>query len=341
MSIFVSIASYRDPLLKFTLLEAYNNAANKHNLFFGVVEQQTKDLALDLDSIPFKNQIRYVRIEPEQSRGCCWARNIIQSLYCDETYFLQIDSHTAFDESWDTKLIASLENILSVYPKAIITGYPDQLHFDDNGNAIKNHPTLNPESCKTIEPPRSGSVFLSHTRHIRAVECMIATDNDAIHGFMLAAGGLFTLGKIIQEIPYDPYLLFDGEEPSLALRAWTHGWNIFHIKQLPFFHLYTPHQKVARKLFWDESEDTNRNFGWNTINVRAIFRLDKILTGQIAGPYGLGNKRTLEDYKMWSGIDYPNKKYTQTHIWKFDWKVSPEELLSNPRALANSGNQIT
>lgn len=326
MTIFVSIASYRDPLLRFTLLDAYHSAKNKKNIVFGVVEQETKEFSLDLDSIPFKEQIRYVRIEPEQSRGCCWSRSLIQSLYFGERYYLQIDSHTAFDQDWDVLLIQSLENLLAHHPKPLITGYPDQLRFDDEGNAIKAHRTQHVSACKLIQP-RPESFTNSNTRFIRGCELVVETDNEAIHGFMLAAGGLFTLGKIVEEVPYDPYLLFDGEEPTLALRLWTHGWNIFHIRTLPFYHQYTHNQKNPRVLFWNETEEEKRNFSWVSINIRANERLDKILLGKIHGPYGLGHTRTLDDFKCWSGIDYINRVYKSSRPWALDVTRPPEELL--------------
>jgi len=330
MTIFISIASYRDPLLKFTLLEAYNNAANKDSIVFGVVEQQIKEEALDLNSIPFQKQIRYVRIEPEQSRGCCWARSLIQSLYRDETYYFQIDSHTAFDENWDTTLITHLENLRRYHTKPVIAGYPHALKFDENNNPIKKHPVYTTQVHPFIVPTQpNGVVFGGGTgRHIRGGESLVNTPAEAVHAFMIAAGGLFTLGGVVEEVPYDPFILFEGEEPSFALRLWTNGWNIFHIKVLPFFHLYTEHDKTPRTLFWNEGEDQKRNFTWSDISLRSIDRLNKVLVGELYGVYGLGCKRSLEDFKRWSGVDYTNRVYEPTNIWKVDMTMSPDEYLS-------------
>ena len=53
MKIFISIASYQDPLLETTILSAHNNASKPENLHFGICDQSRKSLhiaELDLQS---------------------------------------------------------------------------------------------------------------------------------------------------------------------------------------------------------------------------------------------------------------------------------------------------
>ena len=101
--IFISVASYQDPLLLETLCSAYQNAENKDNLVFGVCEQA--DNGINVHSINFKDQIKYELLDPVMAKGPCWARARIQSLISNEDYFLQIDSHTIFAKNWD-KIVA-------------------------------------------------------------------------------------------------------------------------------------------------------------------------------------------------------------------------------------------
>ena len=101
--IFISVASYQDPLLLETLCSAYENAENKDFLVFGVCEQA--DNGIDVQSINFKDQIKYELLDPVMAKGPCWARARIQQLMTDEEYFLQIDSHTIFTKSWDKILL--------------------------------------------------------------------------------------------------------------------------------------------------------------------------------------------------------------------------------------------
>ena len=39
MKIFISIASYQDPLLEATIYSAYNNAENPNDVIFGICDQ--------------------------------------------------------------------------------------------------------------------------------------------------------------------------------------------------------------------------------------------------------------------------------------------------------------
>ena len=44
MKIFISIASYQDPLLETTIRGAFDNADKPENLFFGVCDQSSQPL---------------------------------------------------------------------------------------------------------------------------------------------------------------------------------------------------------------------------------------------------------------------------------------------------------
>ena len=59
--IFISIASYQDPLLLETLCSAYENAENKDALIFGVCEQA--DTGINVQSINFRDQINFLYVE--------------------------------------------------------------------------------------------------------------------------------------------------------------------------------------------------------------------------------------------------------------------------------------
>ena len=52
MSIFISIASYQDPLLVSTIFGAYNNAQDKDDLIFSICDQS--DNAINLDEVEFQ-----------------------------------------------------------------------------------------------------------------------------------------------------------------------------------------------------------------------------------------------------------------------------------------------
>jgi hydrogenase maturation protein HypF len=105
MSIFLSIASYCDPVLGFTLAHAVKTARWPDRLHFGIVDQSPANRPVVGHRAYEPARISFVRIEPEYARGPCWARAIAMSLYDGEDWFLQIDSHMDFDLHWDQRLV--------------------------------------------------------------------------------------------------------------------------------------------------------------------------------------------------------------------------------------------
>jgi hypothetical protein len=104
MRIFLSIASYCDPVLPFTLARAVATASAPERLHFGVVEQSTSGSARI--EVPHPARLTQVQLDARDARGPCFARAIAMSLHDGEEWFLQIDSHMDFDPGWDEQLIA-------------------------------------------------------------------------------------------------------------------------------------------------------------------------------------------------------------------------------------------
>ena len=251
MSIFISIASYQDPLLASTIFSAYDKAHNKNELIFSICDQS--DNPIEIEKISFADQIHYEHVDPLFSKGPCWARHRAQSFFNDEDFFLQIDSHTQFAENWDIIFIEQLIKISSIkskddyFKKPIITSYPRSFEIIDFEKGVFG---LHGEDKRTqVILYRKDSLFLSgsFSRQIG----MPTESNDITHAILVAAGCIFTKGSFVREIPYDPNYYFYGEELSLALRSFTRGFSFFHIPDTPLFHLYTDTTNFKRKLHWD------------------------------------------------------------------------------------------
>ena len=108
MRIFVSIASYCDPVLPFTIERALATAARPDALHFGVVNQ----VPVAESRLPRPAggaRLTEIRIEPRDARGPCWARAVAMSLYDGEAWYLQLDSHMDFDSQWDATLISQAQ----------------------------------------------------------------------------------------------------------------------------------------------------------------------------------------------------------------------------------------
>ena len=327
MKIFISIASYQDPLLETTILSAFDNARNPENLHFGICDQSSHPLNTSL--LSFASQISYEHVDPKISEGPCWARHKIQNFFNNEDYYLQIDSHMQFENGWDEYLLNYMQRIQSG-PDAsnslpIISCYPrafDVIDFDSKKFKLHNED----KNTHTIAY-REDSIFLkgSFSRQIGAI-----TETEITHGYLLAAGCLFAPGRFVTEVPYDPEFYFYGEEISLMLRAFTRGFGIFHIPDVPIYHLYTDVSDIKRKLHWDEEEDSGRAIKWHEREEISLNRLSQIIDGELEGIFGLGSKRSLEDYELLSGINLKtrrvsnkNKAITAEFVSTLSWKDSP------------------
>ena len=330
MSIFISIASYQDPLLVSTIFSAYENAANKNNLIFSICDQS--DIAIKVNEIKFSKQIHYDHVDPLFSRGPCWDRHRAQSFFNEEDFFLQVDSHTQFAPKWDSIFIKQLKKISAnqeideYFKKPIITSYPRSFKVLDFEKGLFE---LNTGDKHTqVITYRKDSLFLkgSFSRQIG----IPTKHTDITHAILLAAGCIFTKGAFVKEIPYDPNYYFYGEELSLAMRAFTNGYSFFHIPDVPLFHLYTDTSDIPRKLHWDPEDDQKRAVKWTELDKKSLNRLDDLFADKVEEPLSLGKERSLEDYALISGIDLKNnlvldieKATESSFLESLDWKINP------------------
>lgn len=104
--IFVSVAAFCDPFLEHTLTDAIAKAKHPEQLVFAVVDQNPVSRQEPLRQICGKMRLRYVHISPVETRGVCWARSLVFSMYQGESFVLQIDSHMLFETHWDEQLIS-------------------------------------------------------------------------------------------------------------------------------------------------------------------------------------------------------------------------------------------
>lgn len=323
MKIFISCAGYRDPLLYNTIVDAYKQAKNKDSLVFGIVDQSFPWEKLDIDILPFKDQIKYFRVDPFYARGVCWARSVAQSLSSDEDYFFQIDSHTMFDADWDSILIDNYNSLAEYHEKPVITSYPHNFQAENNNIFALKKEVYN--GLLTLVADENNSfihVDAYDNFYVGALPNIIQKE-EPVHGYLASANFFFSSMKVVQEVPYDPFLFFSGEEHSLALRLYTNGYDIFHIPNVPIYHYYG---RGYRTTIWsDENTENKKQEKWWEMDLRSKLRLKELVQGRLTGVYGLGTKRTLEQYIKFSGIDYLNKKIspeakTGENIFSIPWK---------------------
>jgi len=297
-TIFVQIAAYRDPELRPTLHDLYAKATHPERVYVGVCLQYDKEVdAPIVDNLsPHPARTRIAHVDALDSQGVCWARLEAQKLYRNEDYVLMIDSHMRFVQGWDEMMIAELARCPSKKP--MITHYPP-------GYVPPDTLVDNPRPTVSVMKP------FKSCGGIRARGIVLNKPLDEpLRGAFVSGGYMFARGAFLREVPYDPYMYFAQEEVSLGLRAFTHGWDVYHPTNVTLFHYYRKPDSDPNKLsklHWEDSKN------WSIIRKRAEKRFAHLVRHTISTDadvikdldmYGLGTERTLEEFEAFSGLDF-------------------------------------
>jgi len=306
-TIFISVASYCDPLLGFTLRSAYSQAADPSRLRFGVVEQAVPGQQLRLQADWAVQQVRWARLHALEARGPCWARALAMALYQGEDWFFQVDSHTWFEPGWDERLLRQAGRCVAINPRCLVSCYPNPFHM------VAGEPYATVAGSQVLAHVVSGSSAFADDYPVLYFEAVPVAGTDPVPGLHIGAGCLLAPGRVVNELPYDPQLYFHGEEQAFALRAYTHGWDIFHIPGMPVYHQYHLADAAPRPLHWSPELDAQRAVQSHSLTAASNRRLAALLWGgaqasAALGVYGLGRQRTLADYAAFSGIDYAARR---------------------------------
>lgn len=341
MKIFISIAAYRDVLLRNTLIEAYDKASNKESLVFGVFEQNYSENALDLGSLPFASQIKYKLITPEEARGVSYARQQIQLLfYKDEDYFMQIDSHTLFEIGWDTYIVEKFLELKKYHEKPVLTAYPISFDVIDAEKG-KFQKCFVPETLisviivgpKTDQPLFRGYQPVPYGGFLESTNGVInyrfkepknyETPLTFVHGYFIGACFIFAEGSIVEDVPYDPNIFFGGEEPLYSVRCWTRDYNIFHVVKLPLYH--SAHRSYGVHVLNDHDTANKRQISLEKYEKLSQERMKKFAKYELEEIYNPGSARTLDQYIAFSGIDYHNQTIIDNndYVFDLDYKLPP------------------
>jgi hypothetical protein len=300
-TIFIQIASYRDPQLSLTLKDCIAKAKYPDNLRFGIAWQHSPEDSWD-DISEFKNDSRFsiLDIDYKDSKGACWARNEIQQLYKEETYTLQLDSHHRFAQDWDKTMIDMVKGLQKTgHKKPLITSYIPS--FDpDNDPAARVQTPWKMNFDRFI--PEGAVFFLPAT---------FDSWDDAsspLPARFYSAHFAFTLGKFAKEVQHDPDYYFHGEEISIAVRAYTHGYDLFHPNKVVCWHEYT---RKGRTKQWDDDKEWGKRNSDCHLKNRKLFGMDGEKQDIDFGKYGFGKVRTLKDYEKYSGLSFSKRAIQQ------------------------------
>ena len=305
-TIFVQIASYRDPELLPTIKDLLLKADNPDALTICIAHQHSKEDEWDtLEKYANDGRFIIIDIPHEESNGACWARNQIQQHYDNQTYTLQLDSHHRFVDGWDTISIDMLKSLQEKgHPKPLLTGYIPS--YDPTNDPKGRHDKPWGMSFDRFTP--EGVVFFMPYHMDDSVK-------EPVLARFYSAHFAFTLGEFCNEVQHDPSFYFHGEEITIGVRAFTCGYDLFHPHKIIAWHEYT---REGRTKHWDDSSD------WGKRNTRTHKKTRQLLgiDGEICSPcnkksfvgYDIGSERSINDYEIYSGIRFKDRAITNSCV---------------------------
>jgi glycosyltransferase involved in cell wall biosynthesis len=314
--IFIQIASYRDPQLIHTIRDCDMKSSDPTKLVYSIALQHSQEDEWD-QLFEFKDDPRFkvVDIDYKDSKGACWARNQLQQNYDGEEYTLQIDSHHRFVQDWDLELISMYNQLKEKgHEKPLLTGYVSS--FDPENDPAGRIQTPWKMNFDRFIP--EGAVFFLPA----------SIDNykqltEPIPARFYSAHFAFTTGDFVKEVPHDPEYYFHGEEISIAVRAYTWGYDLFHPHKTVIWHEYT---RKGRTKQWDDDKTWGGKNANSHKRNRKLFEMDGEVKDIDFGIYDFGKVRSLLDYEKYSGLSFKKRavqKYT------LDNNLAPNPILSD------------
>jgi hypothetical protein len=320
-NIFIQIASYRDPQLILTVEDCVKNAKNPENLVFCIAHQfsDEDEFSKDIDKYRDDPRFRIIDIPYKEARGACWARNLIQQRYDNETYTLQIDSHHRFTENWDEQLIDMLLHLQSKgHKKPLLTSYISSFNPENDPDERGTEPWW--MTFDRFIP--EGAIFFLPAGIPNWREL-----TEPVPARFYSAHFAFTLGQFSKEVQHDPQMYFHGEEISIAVRAYTHGYDLFHPHKIIAYHEYT---RKGRTKQWDDDPEWGQKNNASHLRNRTLFGMDgecSPCTKNSFGHYWFGTERTLEQYEAYAGISFKKRAVQQ---YTLDNKFAPNPVIEDP-----------
>jgi len=308
-SLFLMIASYRDFQCRETIASAFERADFPERIFVGAVDQVVDgdigclDLEVSCATNPaqiickYMDQIVVFKMDAKLATGPVTARHIGHRLYRGQSFFMQIDAHCQFVNHWDTLIINQWRSTKN--EMAVLSSYltDTQGSIDTNGNSRRN---TRPIMCNS---DFEGSMPARYIRHLSQPEEQAAIrDMPQLEPYW-AAGFSFSRGHFIVNVPYDAYqpMVFQGEEISIAVRGFTHGYDFYAPRDSVIFHEYATMSSRRQKIpmFW-ENQAQHRGAGAKALKrSMSIIRMAPDIDPSEwdhseEEKYGIGNVRTVD-----------------------------------------------
>jgi len=320
-TIFVSVASYRDYMCSSTVTNILGNARHPERIRVAVVEQNMEaDPFSCLDTIVpcstdpsqplclYRSSVEIYSLPAPSATGPVFARALGSALYNGESYAMQCDAHLEFVVDWDEDVIGQHSRVNNDY--AVLTTYLSDVKGNISPKTGKGLSKTVPFMCNSAFEQAGGVQILRHGSQPELANPFGL--GEPVLSPYWAAGWYFSRGHFVQNVPYDPNLpmVFQGEEISIGVRGFTHGYDFYTPGRSVCYHYYGKrpslrgHEPPVVKKYW---ENSNHHQGSLKKAMRRLAGTIGMLPAgsstEDVGPYGLGAVRPMEQFYKIYNID--------------------------------------
>jgi hypothetical protein len=306
-TIFLMIASYRDWQCRDTATSALERATFPGRVIVAAVQQnrpgdvgcgEPQKPCNEDPSQPLCSRAKQVKIyamDANEATGPVYARHVGYRMYRGEAFALQVDAHCVFVNGWDESIIEQWR--LTRNEMAVLSTYLTDLKgsVSPEGDSLRK---TRPIMCNSDFEGQPG-----YLRHGSQPESVPSIKTEPMLQPYWAAGFSFARGHFLNKVRYDCCLpmVFMGEEISIGIRGWTHGYDMYAPQASVLFHEYAQMSSRRRNVpkFW-ESGGARRGDGQ-----RSLKRLTSLIHMNPLGMddnwdrtkmelYGLGTERPVD-----------------------------------------------
>eukprot|EP00592_Proboscia_alata_P016131 CAMPEP_0194398182 /NCGR_PEP_ID=MMETSP0174-20130528/125962_1 /TAXON_ID=216777 /ORGANISM="Proboscia alata, Strain PI-D3" /LENGTH=422 /DNA_ID=CAMNT_0039194451 /DNA_START=762 /DNA_END=2027 /DNA_ORIENTATION=- len=209
----------------------------------------------------YSDQIDVYEMEALYAVGDVFARHIIHRLYRGEYYFMLLDVKSHLSSHWDVDIISqfdSLDNEMAVLSSFLENAPTDGIGtatlLEDNNGAKLHYfrgevgtpaegmdHDVSEQGATSPQPTLCDAHFVGKNRKGKRLTILshqpdwippLAGKTPLLQPYW-SSDFSFSRGHFVINVPYDPYLpmvLDDGEDVSMTLRGFTHGYDFFSPK---------------------------------------------------------------------------------------------------------------
>lgn len=291
-TIYISVASYRDPECRPTVEDAFLRAEYPERIRMAIINQRAKEddelvedtgsdkkengteattsttvlpscykPEMPCDTHPeqvfckYQHLIDVYELPAELSIGPVFARHLAHRMYRGEYFAMQLDSHVRFIKHWDTDIISQWKSTKN--EMAVLTVYLSDLIDSIDPITHESKRTTRPIMCVTRYEDQGK---MRHLRHGKQPEGPSPVQGEPQLEPLWAAGFSFARGHFVVQVPYDQYqpMVFQGEEISIGLRGFTFGYDYYAPERSVCFHMYAVRENESKrkkvKVFWENKQ---------------------------------------------------------------------------------------